>query len=369
MPEATWLSTHSASFLVTFGATAAVGEIPSGWQPSQEALVAESCRIFVTRPIPEAARQRLCQACLNIEVNAEDRGLTRDELIRNLRDRDAVLTFLTDRIDAEIIEGGGELRVIANCAVGFDNIDVRAATARGIIVTNTPDVLTDATADLAWALLMAVVRRVVEADRLVRAGKFRGWEPGLLLGSDLVGKTLAVIGTGRVGSAFAMRSKGFNMRVVYVDERPNDALERELGARRVDLETALREADFVSLHVPLTPDTRHFIGAERLGMMKPTAYLVNTARGAVVDEAALVQALREKRIAGAALDVFENEPQLTDGLAELDNVVLAPHIGSATVETRTRMIMLAAENVFAAMRGEAPPNIVNREVVEDRNGR
>jgi D-3-phosphoglycerate dehydrogenase len=328
--------------------------------------MAQRCRIYVTRPLPRAARERLRDACSDVEVNPDDRGLTPDELARNLRGRDGVLTFLTDKIGADVIERADDLRVIANCAVGFDNIDLRAATARGIMVTNTPDVLTEATADLAWALLMAVARRVVEADRFVRAGKFTGWQAGLLLGSEVAGKTLAVIGTGRVGTAFAMRSKGFHMRVLYTDIERNDTLERELGARRVELDEAVAHADFISLHIPLTPDTRHLINAARIAAMKPSAYLVNTSRGPVVDEAALVQALRERRIAGAALDVFENEPQLAPGLVELDNVVLAPHLGSATEETRARMIMLAAENVFAAMRGEAPPNLVNPEAVDHR---
>jgi glyoxylate reductase len=326
--------------------------------------VAEDCRIYVTRPIPSAAQARLGQACPRVTINPHDRKLSRGELAAGLRGCDGVITFLTDSIDAEIIEGAESLRVIANCAVGFDNIDVAAATRRGIIVTNTPDVLTDATADLGWALLMAVARRVVEADRFVRAGRFEGWSPALMLGADLAGKTLAVVGTGRVGTAFAMRSRGFRVRVLYVDPRPNEQLERDLDAQRVDIDTAVREADFLSLHCPLTPETRHLINGARIAAMKPTAYLINTARGAVVDEAALVHALREKRIAGAALDVFENEPQLAAGLAELDNVVVTPHIGSATTETRTRMIMLAAENVFAAMRGERPPNIVNPKVME-----
>ena len=326
--------------------------------------MAEACRIYVTRPIPSAAQLRLGQACPTVAANPEDRGLTHQELLDALRGCDGVITFLTDRIDGDIVEGAETLRVIANCAVGYDNIDVAAATRRGIIVSNTPDVLTEATADLAWALLMAVARRIVEADRFVRAGEFRGWSPGLMLGADLVGKTVAVIGAGRVGGALALRSKGFAMRVLYVDRHRNERLERELNAQQVDIDTAVREADFLSLHCPLTAETRHLINADRIAAMKPTAYLINTARGAVVDEAALVQALRERRIAGAALDVFENEPHLAAGLAELDNVVLTPHIGSATTETRTRMIMLAAENVFAAMRGERPPNIVNPEVME-----
>jgi glyoxylate reductase len=325
--------------------------------------MAEACRIYVTRPIPDAARERLCAACSDVAINPQRRALTRDGLIRSLLHRDAVIAFLTDKIDGEVMERAETLRVIANCAVGFDNIDVQAATARGIMVTNTPDVLTEATADLAWALLMAIARRIVEADRYVRAGRFHGWEPSLMLGADLAGKTLAVIGAGRVGSAFAKRSMGFGMRVLYVNPEPNESLERDLGARRVDLETALKEADFISLHVPLARETRHLINRDRIALMKPTAYLVNTARGPVVEEVALAEALREKRIAGAALDVFENEPALTEGLVKLDNVVLAPHIGSATTETRTRMIMLAAESVFAAMRGDVPPNIVNPAVL------
>jgi glyoxylate reductase len=325
--------------------------------------MAETCRIYVTRPISDAARARLCEACSDIEINPEPRALTRDELIRNLADRDAVISFVTDTLDRDVLTASMRLRVIANCAVGFDNIDVPAATARGIAVTNTPDVLTDATADLAWALLMVVARRIVEADRFVRSGRFRGWEPDLMLGADLTGKTLGVIGAGRVGSAFARRSQGFGMRVLYVNPEPNESLERDLGAQRVDLEIALKAADFISLHVPLTAQTRHLINRDRIALMKQTAYLVNTSRGAVVDEAALVDALRERRIAGAALDVFEHEPHTAAGLAELDNVVLAPHIGSATTETRTRMIMLAADNVFAVMRGERPPNIVNPEAL------
>jgi len=326
-------------------------------------MVAHHCRIYVTRPVPEAVRRRLGAACPEVAANDQDRALTRDELLRNLEGCDAVITFVTDRIDAEIIERAASLRVIANCAVGFDNIDVAAATRRGVIVTNTRDVLTDATADLAWALLMAVARRVVEADRFVRARRFEGWSPGLMLGSELVGKTLAVVGAGRVGAAFAMRSKGFRMRVLYVNPHPKEMLERELAAVRVDVDTALREGDFISLHVPLTPETHHLISADRIAAMKPSAYLINTARGPVVDEGALVKALREKRIAGAALDVFEREPQLAPGLADLDNVVLAPHIGSATVETRARMIMVAVENILAAMRGETPSHIVNPEAL------
>lgn len=319
--------------------------------------------VYVTRQIPKPGIDLLVEACTRVEVNPEDRVLRRDELLRAVRGRDGVLCLLTDTIDAEVLDAARGARVFANCAVGYNNIDVAAATARRIAVTNTPGVLTDATADLTWALLFAVARRIPESDRYTRAGRFTGWSPMLMLGGDISDRTLGIIGAGRIGTAVALRSRGFRMRVLYYDKVQNEALEQAVGAARVDLDTLLRESDFISIHVNLDATTHHLIGARELALMKPTAYLINTSRGPVVDEVALVEALRQRRIAGAGLDVFENEPALAPGLAELDNVVILPHIGSATIGTRTRMATLAATNLLAALRGERPPNIVNPEVL------
>ncbi len=320
--------------------------------------------VYVTRQIPHPGLDMLLEACSHVEVNPQDRVLSREELLAAVRGRDGVLCLLTDTIDAAVLDAAKGAKVFANCAVGYNNIDVPAATARRIAVTNTPGVLTDATADLTWALLFAVARRIPEGDRYTRAGRFKGWAPMLMLGGDISDRTLGIIGAGRIGTAVALRSRGFRMRVLYFDKAQNEALEQAVGAQRVDLDTLLRASDFVSLHVNLDPTTHHLISARELALMKPTAYLINTSRGPVVDEAALVAALRERRIAGAGLDVFENEPELTPGLAELDNVVILPHIGSATIGTRTRMATLAATNLLAALRGERPPNIVNPEVLE-----
>jgi glyoxylate reductase len=255
------------------------------------------------------------------------------------------------------------LRVIANVGVGYDNIDVAACTRRRILVTNTPDVLTEATADLAFALLMAVARRIVESDRYIREGHWHYWKWAYLWGTDLYRKTLGVYGLGRIGKAVARRAHGFSMRVLYHDiVRSTPAQEHELRAQFVDRETLLREADFLTLHVPLTPETHRLISARELAMMKPTAFLINAARGKVVDEAALVEALEAKRIAGAGLDVFEQEPSIQPALLALPNVVLTPHVGSATSETRLAMAMLAVENLLAGLEGRRPPNPVNPEV-------
>jgi glyoxylate reductase len=319
--------------------------------------------VYVTRRIPEAGLDLLRQACERVDVNPEDRVLSRPELLAAVRGRDGVLCLLTDTIDAEVLEAARGARVFANCAVGYDNIDVAAATQGGIAVTNTPGVLTDATSDLAWALLFAAARRIAEADRFTRAGRFVGWAPMLLLGGDITGRTLGRVGAGRIGAAVARKSAGFRMRVLYADPNVNEALEREVGARRVPLDHLLAESDFVSLHVPLTPETQHLIGADQLRRMKPTAVLINTSRGPVVDEAALVEALRAGTIAAAGLDVFEKEPALTPGLTEAPNVVLLPHIGSATVGTRTKMATMAATNLVAVLEGRRPPNGVNPEAL------
>jgi len=323
-----------------------------------------SWNVYVTREVAGEAIDLLRKKCETVDVNGEDRSLTKEELIQALTKRDGVLSMATDPVDDEVLVAAqtAGVRIFANCAVGYDNIDVAAATKRGIMITNTPGVLTDATADLAWGLLFAVARRVVSSDRFLRAGKWRGFSPTLFLGSDITGKILGVIGAGRIGTAMALRSGAFGMTVLYTDPRPSTTLEERLGARRVDFHTLLRQADFVSIHVALSSETRHLIGKDELSLMKPTAYLINTSRGPVVDEKALLDALRAKVIAGAALDVYEYEPELTPGLIELDNVVLIPHIGSATTETRAKMALLAAENLLAGLQGHRPPNLVNDDV-------
>jgi glyoxylate reductase len=263
--------------------------------------------------------------------------------------------LLTDKIDAHFLESSPSVRIVANVAVGYDNIDVEAARKRSVVVTNTPGVLTDATADFAFALLMATARRVTEAERFLRSGKYKAWDMMLMLGGPVWGATLGIAGFGRIGQAVARRGRGFNMRILYTDEaRVPESVERELGATFVDKATLLRESDFISLHVPLMESTRHYIGEAELRAMKPTAYLINTSRGPVVDEAALGRALRERRIAGAGLDVFEREPEVHPDLLAAENVVIAPHIASATVPTRTQMAMIAADNVLAVLAGKPP---------------
>ena len=316
-------------------------------------------KVFVTRQIPQKGLEML-KARFEVEIGASDRNLSRREICEGTKDADALVCLLSDAIDEEILSGAKKLKIIANYAVGYNNINVEYAKEHGIFVTNTPGVLTETTADLTWALMLSVARRIVEADKFTRSGKFKGWEPELMLGSDVFGKTLGVIGAGRIGQAVMKRAIGFGMRVIYYSKSrlPLD-IESNLNASYVSLEKLLKEADFVSLHVPLTKNTYHMIGEDQLSLMKRTAYLINTARGPVVDEEALVKFLKEKRIAGAALDVFENEPLLTPGLTELDNVVITPHIGSASKETREKMSVIVAENVIAALEGKIPPNCVN----------
>jgi glyoxylate reductase len=320
-----------------------------------------SAGILVTRELPPEAMAVL-ESHAPVEVHRRATPLTKPELMEQLGDKDALVCQLTQRVDAEVLAAGEKLRVVANVAVGYDNIDVAAATARGIAVTNTPGVLDETTADFTWALLLAVARRVVEADRLARSGEWKGWDLMLLLGADIHGKTLGILGLGRIGQRVARRARGFGMQVLYhdVSRVPNET-ERELGVEWVEMERLLHEADFVTLHVPLTAETRHLIGAGELAWMKRTAYLINASRGPVVDEAALAAALEQRKIAGAALDVFEDEPRIHPKLLTLPNVVLAPHIASASVETRTRMAVMAAENTVAVLTGRRPPNLVNPE--------
>ncbi|GJQ58925.1 MAG: D-glycerate dehydrogenase [Candidatus Scalindua sp. AMX11] len=323
-----------------------------------------SLNVYVTRKIPDDGISRLRTICDTVEVNPHDRSLTYEELIVQTKGRSALLTMLSDKIDANLIQEARELRIIANYAVGYDNIDIDAATAKGIVVTNTPGVLTNSTADMAWALLFSAARKIVNGDTLTRTGMFRGWEPMLLLGGDLTGKTLGIIGAGRIGTAVALRSRGWDMKVLYTTQTSrNSILEETLHAKRVDLDTLLTESDFVSLNTRFSEETRHLIGASELSKMKPTAYLVNTARGAVIDETALVEALQNRQIAGAGLDVYEEEPILKPGLAELDNVVLAPHLGSATIETRAKMSLMAAEDIIAVINNQRPKNPVNPEAI------
>ncbi len=319
-------------------------------------------KVYVTRKIPQPALDLIASEC-RLEINPHDRVLKREELVAAARDAEGLLCLLTDQIGAELLDQLPRLKVVANCAVGYDNIDIPACTARNVAVSNTPGVLTETTADMAWALLMSAARRVVEADRYVREGKFNAWAPMLFLGQEINHKVLGVIGMGRIGKAVARRAGGFKMTVIYHDASGiNPEEERELGVEYRGLTDLLQEADYVSLHVPLSDQTRHLIGEQELKLMKKTAYLINTSRGPVIDEKALVRALRNNELAGAALDVYENEPGLAPGLTELDNVTLAPHIASATVQTRTKMALMAAENLLAGLKGDTMPNLVNKEL-------
>ena len=323
-------------------------------------------RVMISRALPEEVIAR-ARSRADVDLHAGDKPLSKTDLIARVKDREGLVCLITDTIDASVLESCPALKVVSNVAVGFNNIDVAAATKRGVVVTNTPDVLTETTADFAWTLLMATARRLVEADRYVRDGKFTQWEYMVLLGGDVHDKTLGIIGFGRIGRAMARRALGFNMRVLYQDAVAADpATERELRATRTDTATLLRDSDFVSIHTPLLPDTRHLINAQSLRTMKKTAYLVNASRGPVVDEAALVQALKEGWIAGAGLDVFEEEPKVHPGLMGLSNVVLAPHIASASSDTRIKMAALAVDNCLAVLEGQTPPTPVNPEVLGKR---
>jgi len=323
-------------------------------------------RVYVTRLIPDKGLQ-LLRGSVEVDVHQGELPPTKEEIIKHTKDKDGLLSLLTDSIDSEVIDNCPKLKVISNYAVGFDNIDVAQATRRGIFVTNTPGVLTETVADFTWALLMASARRIVEADGFAREGKWKTWGPTLLLGADVVGKTLGIVGAGRIGSSVAKRATGFSMRVLYTDTSRKEDFERQTGAEFADLDTLLRESDFVSLHVPLTEGTTHMIAEPELSKMKPTAILINTSRGPVVDEEALYRALVSGRISGAALDVFEKEPiPASSPLLKLKNVVVTPHIASASVETRGKMAEMAAENIIDALLGRTPKFIVNPEVLQSR---
>jgi len=313
--------------------------------------------IYVTRRIPQAAID-LLSSYFDVSVNPFERNLRRAELLEHIKDADAILCLLSDSIDRSVMDAAPRLKCISNYAVGYNNIDVEYASKQGIVVCNTPKVLTETTADLTWALIMSCARRIVESDSFLRSGEFKGWEPMLLMGADVHHKTLGIIGLGRIGQAVAKRASGFGMKVLAYDpslpEDHNTALWKS-----TNLQTLLREADFVSLHVPLTEKTQHMIGPGELKLMKRGAILINTSRGAVINESALIEALRQNRIAAAGLDVYEKEPYIPQELLELKNVVLLPHIGSATTETRTAMGIMAAQNAIAVLKGEEPPSRIN----------
>ena len=317
-------------------------------------------KIFITRKIPQTGINLLQQAGFEVDISSLDRPMTRDELKQKIVGVDAILSQLVDKIDAEILDTAGkQLKIVANYAVGYDNINLQDAKSRNVLVTNTPDILTDSVADHAFALMMAASRRVAESDRFSRAGKYKGWQPFLLLGQDVYGKTLGIVGMGRIGAALAKRAaKGFGMKILYHDRAAVTALDLEIGSKNVSMEDLLKNSDFISLHVPLLPETKHLISTPQFEMMKKTAVLVNTSRGPVVDEQALLEALKKEDIFAAGIDVWENEPNLTPGLAELENIVITPHTASATIETRENMSKVAAENIISALKGEKPSNLV-----------
>jgi len=320
-------------------------------------------RILVTRATFDDVLAQLRDR-FEVEDNQKDDTPWRgEELRRRLADKDGVLSTGSDRIDAAALDGAPRLKAVCNVAVGYNNIDLAACSERSIVATNTPEVLDDTTADTTWALLMAAARRITEAERWLRAGNWKeGWRYDRLLGQDVHHATLGIVGMGRIGQAIARRAKGFSMRILYHNrKRVSKSIERALGARHVSFERLLKESDFVSLNLPYTPESHHLIGAGQLALMKPTAVIVNAARGGVIDDAALVQALRERRIAAAGLDVFEGEPKLNPGFLELDNVAMIPHIGSATRATRMKMNLLAVKNLVSALSGKRPPCLLNPE--------
>ncbi len=315
-------------------------------------------KVFLTRELPSEVMERLKQES-ELVMNPHDRVLSKEEIIEGIKGKDALLCLLTDPIDREVLSANPHLKIVANYAVGYNNIDVQAAAEMGIPVSNTPGVLTETSADLAFALMMAVSRRLVEADAYLRTGQWSGWGPLQFLGPDIYGATLGIVGLGRIGKAVAKRAKGFGMKVQYWNRtRLSEEEEQHEGWEFLSLDELLQTSDFVSLHIAYSPDTHHLISQRELKLMKPQAVLINTARGAVVDEKALVNALQEKEIWGAGLDVFEHEPLVEKELLDMKNVVLLPHLGSASVATRTKMGMMAIDNILAAWKGQPIPNVV-----------
>ena len=321
-------------------------------------------KIFVTRKFPGKALEKLVDSEHEVVISEFDRPLKEEELVEKAKDTDALLTLLTDRVDGSLMDTAGpQLKIISNYAVGFDNVDIKAATDRGIVVTNTPSTeVNESVAEHAWALILSLARRIVEADEATRRGGYRGWEPGIFLGTGLLGKTLGIVGLGRIGSMVARRAKGYNMTVLYNKRNRDEEAEKELGVTFVDLEELLAKSDFVTLHVPLTEETRHMINKESLAKMKKRSYLINTARGPAVNEKDLAEALRSGQLSGAALDVFDNEPDINPELIGMENIVLTPHIASATWEAREKMGEQATEAILDAFQGKKPENIVNKEV-------
>jgi len=318
-------------------------------------------KVYATHPLFEEARKILDANC-DIQYWGEPERPPREEVLRRVKDREALICLLTEKINDELLRAAPKLRIVSNVAVGFDNIDVDACTRRGVVATNTPGVLDETTADFTWTLLLAVARRLTEGEALARSGNWKGWNLDQLCGADVWGKTLGIVGFGRIGRAVARRASGFQMKVIYTDAvRASEDIERSVNAEFRDMNTLLTESDFISLHVPLLPETRGLFDAPKFFRMKPTAFLINTSRGPVVDEAALVAALENRKIAGAALDVYENEPFIHPGLKR-PNVVLAPHLASASIETRSKMATMAANNIVALFKGQRPPNMLNPDI-------
>ncbi len=320
-------------------------------------------KVLVTRKVFEEALNLLGKF-FDVESNQRDIPFSPTSLVRKLQGKVGVVAVLTDIIDERLLAQCPDLKIVSNIAVGYNNIDVKACTRRGVMATNTPGVLEDTTADFAWTLLLAAARRVVEADKFYRSGKWKGWSLMQFTGHDIHHKTLGIVGFGRIGKGVAKRAEGFDMRVIYTDvQRADEGTEREYRVMYVDKRTLLRESDFVSLHVPLSPETTHYMSDAEFALMKRTAILINAARGPIVDEKALVRALKDGKIAGAGLDVYEKEPKCERALLAMQNVVLAPHIASSSVETRTRMAMIAADNCVKGLTGQRPPNLINPEVL------
>jgi glyoxylate reductase len=321
-------------------------------------------KIFVTRKFPGTALDKLTQSGNEVHISEFDRPLTPEELLDGAKGSDAVITLLTDKVDADVIDAiGDQLKIVSNYAVGFDNINIDDATERSVVVTNTPcDEVNEAVAEHTWALLLALTRRIVEADESTRRGSYRGWEPGIFLGKGLIGMTLGIIGLGRIGTMVARRAQGFSMKILYNKRTPDSEAEKELGIEFADLDSLLSRSDYISLHIPLTKETRGMINKDTLGKIKQGAFLVNTARGPIVEEYDLVAALRSGRLGGAALDVFEVEPNINPELIGMENVILTPHIASATYGARDKMGQLAVDAVLSALSGNQPENIVNSDV-------
>lgn len=325
-------------------------------------------KIFITREIPGTALEKMTSSGNEVEISKLDRPLTEEEFLEKAVGVDAVLTLLTDRINGDVIDAvGPQLKIVSNYAVGFDNVNLKEATDRGVVVTNTPsDEVNEAVAEHTWALILSLARRIVEADEATRRGAFKGWEPNIFLGVNLIGKTLGIIGLGRIGSMVARRAKGYNMNLLYNKHSRDEAMEGELGVSFAELDELLEKSDFITLHVPLTEETHHMINKDTLAKMKKGAFLINTARGSVVDEYDLVASLKDGKLSGVALDVFDNEPNINPELISMENVILTPHIASATFEAREKMGNQAVDAIINTLEGKKPDNIVNEEVWDKR---